>query len=105
MRWRSRDWRLCPGNRVISLRLLLPSDVFPPRCGGAGWSAHALALALIGRGHTVTAVVPRRTTNDGGRMMKELLALRRSSFVICPEAEDVLGVPTIRIDYWAPRVP
>jgi hypothetical protein len=42
------------------LDVLLPSDVFPPRCGGAGWSAHTLALALIERGHRVTAIVPRR---------------------------------------------
>src|SRR5512144_1321050 len=45
-----------------ALDVLLPSDVFPPRCGGAGWSAHALALALIERGHAVTAIVPRRMT-------------------------------------------
>jgi hypothetical protein len=48
-------------------RVLLPSDVFPPRCGGAGWSAHALALALIERGHAVTAIVPRRPTTDDRR--------------------------------------
>jgi glycosyltransferase involved in cell wall biosynthesis len=81
------------------LRVLLPSDVFPPRCGGAGWSAHALALALIGRGHAVTAVVPRRRTKDGGQF------LRPSSSVLRLPTEDVLGVPTVRVDYWAPRIP
>ncbi|MDQ2998069.1 MAG: glycosyltransferase, partial [Chloroflexota bacterium] len=86
-------------------RVLLPSDVFPPRCGGAGWSAHALALALIERGHAVTAIVPRRATKDEGRRTKDMPALRPSSFVLRPEAEDVLGVPTVRVDYWAPRVP
>ncbi len=40
-------------------RIIMPSDVFPPKCGGAGWSAHALALALQERGEQVTAVVPR----------------------------------------------
>ncbi|MFN5927531.1 MAG: glycosyltransferase, partial [Roseiflexaceae bacterium] len=40
-------------------RIIMPSDVFPPKCGGAGWSAHALALALQERGEHVTAVVPR----------------------------------------------
>lgn len=41
-----------------SRQILLPSDVFPPRCGGAGWSAHALALALQNHGEQVTALVP-----------------------------------------------
>jgi glycogen synthase len=86
-------------------RVLLPSDVFPPRCGGAGWSAHALALALIERGHAVTAVVPRRATKDERRTTKGRYLLRRSSFVVRPQTEDVLGVPTIRVDYWAPHVP
>src|SRR5215210_5038997 len=86
-------------------RVLLPSDVFPPRCGGAGWSTHALALALIERGHAVTAIVPRRATKDEGRTTKEMLTLRRSSFVVRPEIEDILGVPTIRVDYWAPDIP
>jgi hypothetical protein len=45
-------------------RVLLPSDDFPPRSGGAGWSAHALALALIERGYDVTAIVPQRRTKD-----------------------------------------
>ncbi len=68
------------------LRVLLPSDVFPPRCGGAGWSAHALALALLARGHLLTAVVPQQ----GGR------GIARS---------EALGVPTIRWGYQAPRLP
>jgi len=87
-------------------RVLLPSDVFPPRCGGAGWSAHALALALIERGHAVTAIVPRQQTKDEGRRTKDkALILRPSSFVLRPSSEDVLGVPTVRVDYWAPRLP
>src|SRR5215213_3778236 len=90
---------------IAPLRVLLPSDVFPPRCGGAGWSAHALALALIERGHAVTAIVPRRATKDEGRRTKGQHLLRPSSFVLRPQAEDVLGVPTVRVNYWAPRIP
>jgi glycogen(starch) synthase len=87
-------------------RILLPSDVFPPRCGGAGWSAHALALALIERGHAVTAIVPRRMAKDEGRRTKgQHRALRPSSSVLGPPIEDVLGVPTARVDYWAPGIP
>jgi glycosyltransferase involved in cell wall biosynthesis len=66
--------------------ILLPTDVFPPRCGGAGWSAHALALALIGRGHAVTAIVPQL----GGHGVTR---------------ENVLGVPTVRYSYFAPNIP
>jgi len=88
------------------LRVLLPSDVFPPHCGGAGWSTHALALALIERGHAVTAIVPHRNTKDERRRTKgRYLALPPSSFVFRPDAEDALGVPTVRVDYWTPRIP
>jgi glycogen(starch) synthase len=68
------------------MNILLPTDVFPPRCGGAGWSAHALALALIARGHTVTAIVPREG-HEGIR------------------TGDILGVPTVFAGYRAPRIP
>src|SRR5262245_50140785 len=90
---------------ITPLRVLLPSDVFPPRCGGAGWSAHALALALIERGHAITAIVPRRVTKDDGRWTISPIVHRPSSFVHHPPLESVLGVPTIRVNYWAPRIP
>ncbi len=68
------------------MNILLPTDVFPPRCGGAGWSAHALALALIARGHTVTAIVPR----EGQEGIS---------------TGETLGVPTVFASYRAPRIP
>ena len=68
------------------MRILLPSDVFPPGFGGAGWSAHALAVALIERGHDVTALVPRLGTPGVTH-------------------EQVLGVPTIRWGHRAPHFP
>lgn len=40
------------------MRILLAADVFPPHCGGAGWSSYHLARALQQRGHEVHAVVP-----------------------------------------------
>lgn len=40
--------------------VLLPTDVFPPKTGGAGWSTFALAQALQDRGHRVLALVPQR---------------------------------------------
>jgi glycogen(starch) synthase len=45
------------------MRILLATDVFPPRCGGAGWSSYHLARALVRRGHQVVAIVPC----EGGR--------------------------------------
>ena len=68
------------------MHILIPTDVFPPKSGGAGWSSHALALALIERGHTVQAIVPR--VGSSGAI-----------------AETVLGVPTIRFGYHAPNIP
>lgn len=49
------------------MRIVLAADVFPPRCGGAGWSSYHLARALTRRGHQVLAVVPR----EGRRGVRE----------------------------------
>lgn len=49
------------------MRILLAADVFPPRCGGAGWSSYHLARALKARGHEVLAVVPREGKRGGER--------------------------------------
>jgi glycogen(starch) synthase len=69
------------------VRILVPSDVFPPDGkGGAAWSSHALASALIGAGHDVTALVPAR-----GRRGVALY--------------DALGVPALRVGYRAPGLP
>ena len=38
------------------MRLLLATDVFPPRAGGSGWSTYHLARALRARGHAVAVV-------------------------------------------------
>jgi nucleoside-diphosphate-sugar epimerase len=90
---------------MISPRVLLPSDVFPPRCGGAGWSAHALALALIERGHDVTAIVPRRSAKclnnhgDHGDHRENNLQEQSSMSSVSSVVEDVLGIPTVRVNY------
>jgi glycosyltransferase involved in cell wall biosynthesis len=71
---------------TASLEILFPTDVFPPKSGGAGWSTHALALALIERGHRVRAIVPHQSKPGVVQ-------------------EDVLGVPTVRFGYRAPNLP
>lgn len=41
------------------MRLLIVTDVFPPVCGGSGWSTYELARGLRARGHEITVVRPR----------------------------------------------
>ena len=41
------------------MRLLITTDVFPPVCGGSGWSTYELARGLRARGHEITIVRPR----------------------------------------------
>ncbi len=69
------------------MRILMVSDVFPPYGkGGAAWSSHALARALLARGHQVSAIVP-----VGGA--------HGTTF------SDTEGVATLAMGYWAPRLP
>lgn len=75
------------------LHVIMPTDVFPPVCGGAGWSAHALAQALQARGHRVTAVVPRAVERGTGGRLEPLAPV------------EVLGVPAAVVPYSAPRLP
>jgi glycogen synthase len=68
------------------MRIILPSDAYPPKSGGAGWSAHALALALRARGHEVLVVQPR----EGGP----------------PRAtRSFESLPIVEVGYRAPRLP
>jgi glycosyltransferase involved in cell wall biosynthesis len=68
------------------LKILIATDVFPPRCGGAGWSTYYLARALRARGHEVSVVRPRFDTTarqarvhpveyDGFRVAEAVLPL------------------------------
>jgi glycogen(starch) synthase len=58
--WAS-TWSPAPAfYRITCMRILFPADVFPPDGrGGAAWSSHALAQALLTQGHELTALVPR----------------------------------------------
>jgi glycosyltransferase involved in cell wall biosynthesis len=47
--------------------VLLPTDAFPPVCGGSGWSTYELARGLRARGHTVVIVHARPGTPPGVR--------------------------------------
>jgi len=49
------------------MRILIPTDAFPPVCGGSGWSTYELARGLRARGHDVTIVQPQPGTPAGPR--------------------------------------
>ena len=40
------------------MKILIPTDAFPPVCGGSGWSTYELARTLRARGHDVSIVKP-----------------------------------------------
>lgn len=41
---------------VRDVGVWLVTDVYPPGCGGSGWSTHALAQTLVARGHCVEVI-------------------------------------------------
>ena len=47
------------------MKILIPTDAFPPVCGGSGWSTYELARGLRVRGHQVTLVQPRPGETPG----------------------------------------
>jgi glycogen synthase len=49
------------------MRILIPTDAFPPVCGGSGWSTYELARGLRTRGHDVVIVQPQPGTDSGVR--------------------------------------
>ena len=54
------------------MKVVLATEVYPPRAGGAGWSTRALALALRTAGHAVTVV----TTSPGADDLDGLTVMR-----------------------------
>lgn len=69
------------------MRVLITTDVFPPVCGGSGWSTYELARGLRARGHDVTLVRPRAA---GGR---------------AAAAEPYDGFLPLEFHAWSPPVP
>lgn len=54
------------------MKIVLATEVFPPRAGGAGWSTRALALALKDAGHDVSVV----TTAAGPALERDVRVVR-----------------------------
>jgi glycosyltransferase involved in cell wall biosynthesis len=57
------------------VKVVLVTEVYPPRAGGAGWSTRALALALRAAGHAVTVL----TTSPGAEDLDGLRVHRLSA--------------------------
>ena len=55
------------------MKVLLATEIYPPRAGGAGWSIRALGLALREAGHEVTVL----TTSPGPGDLDGLEVRRR----------------------------
>jgi len=65
------------------MRILIASEVFPPRAGGAGWSARALALGLREAGHDVRVVSTSPGPGDeSGMPVLRLTARGRKRFAV-----------------------
>ena len=81
------------------MRVLLLSEVYPPRSGGAGWSTRALALGLREAGHCVSIATtsPGPLDLDGldvrrlrARGRKRLAVPRAFAALAANEADGVL---------------
>jgi glycosyltransferase involved in cell wall biosynthesis len=63
--------------------VLLVSEVYPPRAGGAGWSTRALGLGLQGAGHDVEVVTTSPgPEEDSGLPVKRVHAAGRKRFAV-----------------------
>ena len=69
------------------MRVLIATDVFPPVCGGSGWSTYELARGLRARGHEITLVRPRAGARRGA------------------PAEPYDGFRPLEFHTWSPPVP
>jgi glycogen(starch) synthase len=70
-----------------SLRVLIVTDSFPPKCGGSGWSTWELVRGLLNRGHDVEVV----------------RAVPASASGIVETSYE--GVPVTHVEQRAPNVP
>ena len=65
------------------MRVVLASEIYPPRAGGAGWSTRALALSLRAAGHDVTVLTTSPGPSDlDGLPVRRLRARGRKRFAV-----------------------
>jgi glycosyltransferase involved in cell wall biosynthesis len=77
------------------VRIVLASEVYPPRAGGAGWSSRALALGLREAGHDVSVVTtsPGAPDLDGLRVARLVVGGRKRLAVPRAFAKHLRGLP------------
>lgn len=68
------------------MKVLLASEVYPPRAGGAGWSTRALALGLRAAGHDVSVITTSPGPADLDGIVVERLAVRGRKRLSVPRA-------------------
>lgn len=65
------------------MKIVLVSEVYPPRAGGAGWSTRALALALREAGHAVSVLTTSAGPADlDGLPVRRLVPAGRKRFAV-----------------------
>ncbi|HET9315694.1 MAG TPA: glycosyltransferase family 4 protein, partial [Vicinamibacteria bacterium] len=76
------------------MKIVLASEVYPPRAGGAGWSSRALALGLREAGHDVSVVTtsPGADDLDGLRVTRLATSGRKRLTVPRAFARHLRGV-------------
>jgi glycosyltransferase involved in cell wall biosynthesis len=80
------------------MRILIPTDAFPPVCGGSGWSTYELARGLRARGHAVEIVQPRPGDARGVREREY------DGFVIREFGAPAPNIPYVRNYYKSERL-
>jgi glycogen(starch) synthase len=68
------------------LKILLVSEVYPPRAGGAGWSTRALALGLREAGHDVRVLTTSPGASDLDGLPVERLSVTGRKRLAVPRA-------------------
>jgi glycosyltransferase involved in cell wall biosynthesis len=68
------------------VKVVLATEVYPPRAGGAGWSTRALALGLRAAGHDVSVVTTSPGPGDLDGLPVERLAVRGRKRLAVPRA-------------------
>lgn len=62
------------------MKILIASEVYPPRAGGAGWSSRALALALRDGGHEVRVLSSADGAMTGDGIVEKRFSLPSGAF-------------------------
>jgi len=68
------------------VKVVLATEVYPPRAGGAGWSTRALALALQGAGHDVRVLTTSPGQEDMDGLPVRRLVVRGRKRLAVPRA-------------------